>query len=486
MTNTSGGMAKDSVLYMIAKAFEGILGVITLSAVTHIFTEAQVEDYALINIAVTTIAMLSIQWLSQSAGRYLNNYEYENDHKTFYSTVFFAWLKVNFAVLGCAAVFGFFFRQFGAGLYILAAVYFVTYNTSQLVINLLAVKRKAAMNMCISIFTSSGKLALIYMLSKTVGPVVEIIFISFIVCEAVAAAAGFAALSMHKYVERKKQSKALLGSFAHYGTPLVGNLATTTVLNHSGKYVMRYYLQRGVTALYTTNYSVVSAAFTMLNAALMRGSFPIVLKTHATGDVKLTERLISQAVRNYLLLAVPAAAGLGAVAKPIIELLFPPSYAEASSVMIWVAFGMLFLGLAEYSNKPWELNAKTGYIFRYSFIGALINITLNIILIPYLGYIAAAYATFLGFFCYFCLSRFNSAKLMKWQVKPRTYLSITGSSLFMVIAIRILIRLLGGSKYMLFVYVIAGMAVYGVSLVVSGEIKNEILAVRNYIKNRRF
>lgn len=493
-------MIKDTILYMIAKSVEGVVGIVTISALTHIFSPDKYSDYILWNVLITTVAMMSIQWLSQSASRYLNDYEQKNEREAFYSTVFFAWLKVNIMILVLSLGLGLLLFRAGESaapriaafmfsgtfwpIYLLAMAYFVTYNTSQLLIALLAVRRKSFVNMIISVCSSIGKLALIYLLSGIIGPVVEVIFISYILCDLAVIALACATLAAARYIRRKRQSQTLLASFGKYGAPLVGNLATTTVLNNSDRYIIEYHLQKTDVSTYSTSYSVVSAAFTMLSTAVMRGSYPTILKTYAQGDAAMTQKLVSQAVRYYLLLAVPAVAGIWAVSKPLAELLFAPEYVSGYKVMVWVALGMTFLGITEYSNKPWELSSKTWYIFRNSLIGGIVNLSINIFLMPVFGYMTAAYSTFIGFFVYFCLSKLGSRKYMRWEIAPKSYAAIIGSALVMALVIQTMMRIFPQSKLMLFVYVLVGVVVYVIALAISGEIKEEIRMATSLIRRR--
>ena len=86
--------------------------------------------------------------------------------------------------------------------------------------------------------------------------------------------------------------------------------------------------------------------------------------------------------------------------------------------MFWVAFGMMFLGLTEYSIKPWELTANTKAIFKRSLIGGAVNVGLNLILIKLLGsYYIASVTTFIGFFVYFLLARYGTRSQLRWKLK---------------------------------------------------------------------
>ena len=97
-TSKKGAMAKDTVIYMLAKGIEGVVGVVTMSVMTYLFATFQMGLYSTVNIAITTIGMVAIQWLVQSVLRYVNKYDILNQQKEFYSTVFSAWKSVNVGV----------------------------------------------------------------------------------------------------------------------------------------------------------------------------------------------------------------------------------------------------------------------------------------------------------------------------------------------------------------------------------------------------
>ena len=101
--NSKGAIAKDTVVYMIAKMIEAVVGIVTMSAMSYLFRKAQMGYYSTVNIAVTMIALLAVQWLNQSVLRYINKYDIANKKDIFISTVINSWMKVNAGVVAAAA-----------------------------------------------------------------------------------------------------------------------------------------------------------------------------------------------------------------------------------------------------------------------------------------------------------------------------------------------------------------------------------------------
>jgi len=494
-----GTMAKDTIVYMLAKGIEGVVGIVTMSVMTKLFVEALMGRYATVNIAITTVGMVCIQWLVQSCLRYINKYDILGEQDTFYATVAGAWLRVNIiAVIAFAAIIAAvcglslnmgwaadFMEKYPVTLLALGGMWFVTYNTAQLIIAMLAAMRKAKLNLLLSLITVCGKLGIMWALCLLFDSRLEWIFLSYFLTDGVVSLIGITELKIYRYINRKKESKEILRELKSYGMPLMGNMLTTSVLNKSDIYIVIFLISETAAGIYQTNYSLIATAFTLLSASVMRGSYPTILRTWGEGNKDLAERLVGEAVRLYLLVALPAVAGVAAVSDVTAKALFAPGYFEGNTIMFWVALGMMFLGLTEYSIKYWELNADTKAIFCRSLIGGCVNVILNLILIKlFKSYYIAAVTTFIGFFVYFLLARFGTRKYMSWHLKGICYVRIISASLIMFAGIVAIKRILPYTVISLGLIVIFGVLVYGFVLYLTGEIKPEVAAITAKLRNR--
>lgn len=497
-TSKKGTMAKDTVVYMLAKGIEGGVGILTVSIMSYLFLPEQMGQYSNINIAVTTIAMFAIQWLVQSVLRYINKYDIENRCEDFYTTVFSAWLKVNiivvfFGIMGLILIntvlirfsaFDEFLSVYTPLTLFFALLMFISYNTAQLVIAMLAATRKTKTNLFISAFSVVGKIALIYILAVSFGKRIEWIFLSYAVFDGITSIIGIFKLKIYKYINIKKSSPEILANLKAYGIPLMGNLIATSVLNKSDIYIITWFKGEGEAGIYQTNYTIVASAFTMLSAAVMRGSYPTILRTWSEGKKELSAGLVSDAVRMFLLIAVPAVVGVFCISELAASALFESQYVEGHKVMVWVAAGMMLLGLTEYAIKPWELNANTKAIFHRSLIGGIVNILINVIFVPLFGYQAAAVSTFIGFLVYFLLAKAGTKGQMRWSVKMISYIRILVSAFIMAVFIFIFKAILGGGFFSLCAMLFMAIIVYILTLWLTGEIKEEVRAIfKTFVKN---
>lgn len=487
-------MTKDTIIYMIAKIIEGVVGVLTISVMSYIYLPNEIGKYSTLNIAVTTIAMVSIQWLIQSVIRYVNKYTLENKQKEFFSTVAVSWLKVNLIIV---LVFGVlililnilknsfiikFLEEYPTSLLISGLFMFIGYNTFQLVIALLAGVRKAKVNLLLSILNVTGKLGLIWAFNKVFNVNIVWIFVSYGIVDIITSMIGIHKLKIYKYVRLKENSPEILSILKVYGLPLMGNMIATSILNKSDIYIITYNLGEFSAGVYQTNYSIISSAFTLISTGAIRGSYPTILRAWNEGKKELSENLISEAVRTFLLISIPAVFGIFALSDFISISLFEESYVSGHSIMGFVGLGMLFLGMTEYAIKPWELQAKTKSIFRRSLFCGILNIILNITLLNYFSYKICAINTFIAFLIYFLMAKIGTKKYIKWKLNKKVYIKIIFSSLVMLVILLILKRLVEANLFTLILLVCIGIITYFTTLFLTGEIKKEVKAILNRLK----
>lgn len=505
-TGNKGTMAKDTIIYMLAKGIEGVVGIVTMSVMTYLFVTSQMGYYSTVNIAVTTIAMIAVQWLVQSVLRYINKYDIQGRHTEFYSTVFLSWLVVNIFVVAAAFAVTFLLKNcfsdyeivnrftsvYNYKVITMGILWFVTYNTAQLVIAMLAAIREAKLNLLLSMITVCGRLVFMVAFCKMWGSCIEWIFLSYFITDLIVSIIGLLRLKIYKYLNFKNANVEIFRELKSYGMPLMGNQLATSVLNKSDIYIVTIIIGAGAAGIYQTNYSLIATAFTLLNASVMRGCYPTILRAWSEGDKENTKKLVGSAVRFYLLVAIPAVLGVAAVNDILATSLFESQYVEhhvlgfyGNSVMFWVAIGMAFLGLTEYSIKHWELTANTKAIFLRSLIGGVVNVGLNLVLIKLTGnYFIAAITTFVGFLVYFVLAKIGTRKKLGWNVEPKVYFRIGFSGLIMYAVILFVKSNVEYNKINLAICIICGIIVYGVSLYATGEVKNEAKLILNKIRNK--
>lgn len=481
-------IVKDTVIYMAAKVIEAIVGIIAVATYTYIFIAEQYGRYNILNLTIVTAAMVLVSWLAQAMMRYINEYTSIEQLDVFYSTAFFIWVKITTAAVSVASIaiitYSTFYNPEHRGLLWLSLVMFVTYGVMLVCTNILVARREVLLNFVVTVFGVTGKLMLSLLLIRLLGASLLWIILSNIIFDALATVVIVLKLSMVKHIKYKCYSNKLFDKFVLYGLPLAGLTLSTSILHNSDRYIIQILVGSSAVGIYYANYSLMSSGFSMLASAVMKGSYPSILTAWVEGNEAKTLELISYSVRHYLLISIPSLVGITVLAESISKVLLAPEYVEGYVVMKWVALGMVFLGLTEYTNKHWELSENTRVIFKNSIFSGLFNIVLNVLLIPICGYKVSAITTALGFLFYFYLSYYGSRKKFKLTLSVRVYANIIVSAIVMGIILKFLVDYFRPALIGIILLTMLGALVYAVLLTMLGELNYEISAIKAFMNKK--
>jgi O-antigen/teichoic acid export membrane protein len=218
-----------------------------------------------------------------------------------------------------------------------------------------------------------------------------------LVCSAAIVVLADARLLLGKFALRldMAQLKALLT----FSLPLAVCYGLNFVLSTSDRLLLQYFLGPGQVGVYSVSYGIVDRGMTSVFLAISLAAFPLaVRKLEEEGK----EAARSQLYRNgvaLLAIAIPACAGLIGIKDYLAAVLIGQEFrTQALEIMPWIAVSALLSGLqVHFFDHAFHLGKRTD-LFVWS-IGpaAVLNIALNIILLPRIGLMGAVYATFLGY-----------------------------------------------------------------------------------------
>jgi len=136
----------------------------------------------------------------------------------------------------------------------------------------------------------------------------------------------------------------------------------------------------------------------LLNAVFILGFFPLLVSLF-TRNVTAFMKTIPHLYTYLLIIAIPFVLFLHFFALPIIILAFGQEYVAAEGLLRIMAFTGLFALLTSISNNILVAMAKPQITSRNMIVASILNVVLNLLLIPLYGVIGAAVATFISFFC---------------------------------------------------------------------------------------
>jgi len=141
--------------------------------------------------------------------------------------------------------------------------------------------------------------------------------------------------------------------------------------------------------------------------------------------------IMTHSLKYYAGIALPCVFALSVLSKPLLLVLTTRQIAESGYLVTpFVAAGTALLGAYSLIVIVIALKKKTVIIGTVWILSAVMNFGLNVMLIPYLGLVAAALTTFLAFLLAFVLTTLYSLRQFKFDVnKGFIVKSVCGSSI---------------------------------------------------------
>ncbi len=474
-------MTRNAALFLPAKVLEGVLLLMVSSLYTRIFQDTAFSDYGYVNMTVNFAYLLTATWMSLGNTRYVAG-EYQKDKAAglFSTTSVIYALICGVACAVCLA--GGIVTQ--NKLFFYGAIMFCTYTAYTILINTLVQLGKVRPAIIFSLTSASLKLllAVLFVGGQTNYPSAVPALLANIFADGIGALGAVWVLDMPKVVRRKCFSFDLLKMLLAFGVPLMGVSLCTGLLNMIDRYLIYGFLDKQAFAIYYANSSIPSSVFTMLSVAVLRGVYPSVLKAWRESGREEARALLGDGVRLYMLIGFPAAFGLAAVSRPFSRLFFETGYDAGAPVIAIIAFAMVFTNLTEYANKGFELVQNTRPVMANSILATLIKIVVSILLLTRMGFVGGAISSLIAFAAYFFISCLRARKYLMWHVPLGTILRIGGAAVLCGAAAFACTLLPVSDLLRLLLAVPVGGAVYVVCILLSGEAKDEIAAVKARLK----
>jgi O-antigen/teichoic acid export membrane protein len=190
----------------------------------------------------------------------------------------------------------------------------------------------------------------------------------------------------------------LLGEMLRFGLPFIPALACASLMHSADRYLLRTMESLAVVGLYGIGYK-----FPFMLNSLLNTSFSRVWNSSIMYEVSHRPAATYEYARiatYYTTLFCLAQYALAVFSPLVLRLLAAPEYFEAHRVVQVVCLGMCFYCLHPFFVIGAYIKKRTKLLPYAYLVAALVNIGFNLILIPQMGYLGAAWAsvaTYLAF-----------------------------------------------------------------------------------------
>ncbi|MFT4913949.1 MAG: O-antigen/teichoic acid export membrane protein [Brevundimonas sp.] len=190
-----------------------------------------------------------------------------------------------------------------------------------------------------------------------------------------------------------------LRTYAVYGYPIAASLALAVVLSSTDRFLLAAFMNEAAVGAYHAGYSLANRTLDVLFIWLGAAGTPALVMALERGGGERLQTAAREQASTFLLIGLPAAAGVALVAGPLTEVMIGEDLRRvAASITPWIALSALLSGLTTYYfHQAFTLGRRTGLLLAAMAVPALANIVLNLLLIPGHGVMGAAWSTAISF-----------------------------------------------------------------------------------------
>jgi O-antigen/teichoic acid export membrane protein len=219
----------------------------------------------------------------------------------------------------------------------------------------------------------------------------------YIIASAIAAIIGMGYIHSKYYETPKDTMQAgLRRKIAEYMVPLTVTSSANVIDKKVDTVLVGFFLNPTAVAYYTLSKQVV----TFIQAPMSAMGFtlsPVFEAENAKGNGQTAARIYERALVSALLFYIPAAAGLALIAEPLVNLVFGDEYSGAVPVIQVMAGYAVVLSIAILTSNSLDYLGRARDRAILKGVTSILNAIFNIILIPRIGVVGAAFSTVITF-----------------------------------------------------------------------------------------
>lgn len=384
--------------YLPANIVQGVVGVLTLLFFTRLLSAEQFGQYALA-FSIMSIAHVGVfTWLEAAMARFWAAQTTEAEMRSHFATLYryFAVLLAVYVPVAASLVWVWPLQPD-----LKAAVAIgLTGVPVRSAYNLIQERRRASgsvaaaasLDMAVTIGAFLVGLAAVAMGAGGSAPLIGLAVVPFM-------AALIFTPGEHRRGQQGAVHRSRARDYARYGYPVAASLILALVLSSTDRLVLAAFLDEAAVGAYHAGYSLANRTLDVIFIWLGAASGPALVMALERGGASALRTAAREQASTFLLIALPAAAGLALVAQPLAQLVIGEQLRDtAAAVTPLIALSALMAGLTTYYfHQAFTLSRRTGLLLQAMAIPAAVNLLLNLVLVPRMGVMGAALATAISY-----------------------------------------------------------------------------------------
>ena len=249
--------------------------------------------------------------------------------------------------------------------------------------------------------------------------------------------------------------------YLNFSIPTIPGNISQWVAIASDRYVIGYFLGITSVGIYSTAYSIGNILF-IISGILGFVLVPTLSKLYDEGKIREVQTLLAYSVKYSLAVGIPFVSGAAILSEPILKLLSTNEIAsQGCFVLPVIALSTLFFLVCVLIANILVLVKKMRTGATIWIITAVVNLGLNILLVPHFGIFGAAINTLIAYSLALALTAYYSFKEFKFSIN---WLFIIKSIIASAIMSIIVWLIHPQNDLVTIITVLVGIIIYGIAL----------------------
>lgn len=224
-----------------------------------------------------------------------------------------------------------------------------------------------------------------------------------------------------------KWDKTLFRNMIKFSIPMIPNSLLWWVSSSSDHIMVTHFINAAANGIYTVSYKIPTLISTVSNIFMQAWQISAIKENDSKDNDDFSNIMFDGYIRFITLFT----GFLLVIIKPFMYIYVNPSFVEAWKYTPFLIIGYAFSTLGTFVGTPYYVyKDMKGNMFSAS-SGAIINVILNVILIPTLGIQGAAIATCFSYIVVFIYRVFDTRKYVILNFKKKEYVAFLSGILIL-------------------------------------------------------
>ncbi|HYX53594.1 MAG TPA: oligosaccharide flippase family protein [Candidatus Limnocylindrales bacterium] len=416
---------RHSSHYLGGRVAVMMLGFISFPLFTRVFSVAEYGEMSLIMNTVLLLTVMSKFGFQHAVQRYYPEYASSPDPTAlsrYYATLFYGtgFIALTLCALFLIAV------PFGAtqflgitanGALMLALILVVVRSLRSMQMNLMQMENKTRLFNGVDILAKALIIATICFFLFFWKKSIFSFFLGTVIVETAFLLQYMPFLSRRGLLSIQVFNPEFFRSAVMFAFPLMTAEISWVVLDSGDRFFVQHYLGAQSLGFYAAAYGIATYLQDVMMAPLQLALFPICMKLWTNKGKAETQEFLSRSLDHFAMVAVGVVSVFMVASRDVIVLLASKKFQEAHRLIPYLVIGLVLSAVTVYFRPGLLIHKKASKIATATLGASILNVALNIALLPRIGLLGAAIATTVSYGAIVVFLAWESLRVLPFKIE---------------------------------------------------------------------